>query len=46
MKVQINSGLSLWLDEKWGSGHRELAAGAFLDAKRNAIFIGGPDPAT
>jgi hypothetical protein len=20
-KVQINSGLSLWLDEKWGSGH-------------------------
>jgi hypothetical protein len=20
MKVQINSGLSLWLDEKWGSG--------------------------
>ncbi len=21
MKVQINSGLSLWLDEKWGSGH-------------------------
>ena len=23
MKVQINSGLSLWLDEKWGSGHKE-----------------------
>jgi hypothetical protein len=24
---------------------RELATGAFLDAKRNAIFIGGPAPA-
>ncbi len=23
---------------------RELATGAFLDAKRNGIFIGGPDP--
>jgi hypothetical protein len=23
---------------------RELASGAFLDAKRNAIFIGGTDP--
>jgi hypothetical protein len=25
MKVQINSGLSLWLDEKWGSGHKAVA---------------------
>jgi hypothetical protein len=25
---------------------RELATGAFLDAKRNAIFIGGTDPAS
>ena len=26
MKVQINSGLSLWLDEKWGSGHQHVGA--------------------
>jgi hypothetical protein len=25
---------------------RELASGAFLDAKRNAIFIGGTEPAS
>jgi hypothetical protein len=25
---------------------RELATGAFLDAKRNAILIGGTDPAS
>jgi hypothetical protein len=25
---------------------RELATGAFLDAKRNAIFIGGSESAT
>jgi hypothetical protein len=25
---------------------RELATGTFLDAKRNAIFIGGSDPAS
>ena len=25
---------------------RELATGSFLDAKRNAIFIGGPEPAS
>jgi hypothetical protein len=24
IKVQINSGLSLWLDEKWGSGQRSV----------------------
>jgi hypothetical protein len=26
MKVQINSGLSLWLDEKWGSGQWDRLA--------------------
>jgi len=25
---------------------RDLAGGAFLDAKRNAIFIGGTEPAS
>jgi hypothetical protein len=25
---------------------RELATGAFLDARRNAIFIGGTEPAS
>lgn len=37
MKVQINSGLSLWLDEKWGSGHGHPAELNFGDCFAYAL---------
>lgn len=36
MKVQINSGLSLWLDEKWGSGHNGSEARVAVSAGTSA----------
>jgi hypothetical protein len=43
MKVQINSGLSLWLDENRGSGHRQSSfvyQGRSVDARQIGRELG------